>query len=610
MDKKLHKIRRRLILRITAVMLSAFVLISVTVSLLLINYNRDKLFYQTTLEYTRVIDSVQLDAETYSNIRAVCESAVSQYSVEQIDYISSEEEDKAEEGDSLVMWLLSMDNTDAVRFKNRQNMQIVVMDMSNSETWSGPPVTDTDDYLGVSFVTLLSEEEKNYFIRGVLSYKSFSQSMTNEQYESISRYLQDSPSEQEIAYRKALQKKAEDPEQYYQLICTEYYLDKWDRILPKTVEIVLTDHTHDWYAQDEVVERYTLSPVLGYVKDKTIHRTSRDTRAVIPKEFFFHTFASGDLQKKYNGQTQIYGDYWGAARLSPFRYLYYNSTQFYVKTVGFAHDSDNTTPENHELRVCFYRDIDLWKASCENILRICFGLFVFFFIVGVILSVTLCHVMKTQMVEEEKRREITRALAHDIKTPLFVISGFARNLRENLYTEKREHYADRIIERTEEVNGIVHRMLNFSKIDEKALTLSKEEFDLCELIRDLVVSFDTMREVREVILDLDEPSPVTADRELIRSALSNLIDNALKYSPDGAKVNITLKDGVFSISNPCENITKSDLKHLCEPYYTKDKSRESRSSGLGLSVAKSIFEMHGMKLDISLKENIITFSVK
>ena len=67
-------------------------------------------------------------------------------------------------------------------------------------------------------------------------------------------------------------------------------------------------------------------------------------------------------------------------------------------------------------------------------------LFMFFLIIGVVLTVMMWRTLKMQIVEEQKRRDMTNALAHDIKTPLFILSGYAGNLKENVQTDKREHY--------------------------------------------------------------------------------------------------------------------------------------------------------------------------
>ena len=235
--------------------------------------------------------------------------------------------------------------------------------------------------------------------------------------------------------------------------------------------------------------------------------------------------------------------------------------------------------------------------------------FLFFLVIGVILSITLWRVLKTQMEEEQKRREATRALAHDIKTPLFIIAGYAQNLKENVNTDKREHYADKIIERTDEVSEIVHRMLDFTKLDFEHYQICEEEFEFSALLSETVARFQDVPDRKEIVLSTEETF-VTADRELMRSVLLNLIDNAMKYAESDTQIDILLKDRVFSVSNVCTGIEKKDLSQLTEPYYRKDSSRNTTGNGLGLAVVKSILELHGTKLMISLKDNVISFSFK
>ena len=101
---------------------------------------------------------------------------------------------------------------------------------------------------------------------------------------------------------------------------------------------------------------------------------------------------------------------------------------------------------------------------------------------------------------------------------------------------------------------------------------------------------------------------VTADRELIKTVIENLIDNAVNYASDNSFIEIKIEGTAFSISNQCDNLTKSDLKEITKPYVKKDKSRHQYGNGLGLAIVKAILDLHGVKYDMEMKENTVSFS--
>ena len=217
--------------------------------------------------------------------------------------------------------------------------------------------------------------------------------------------------------------------------------------------------------------------------------------------------------------------------------------------------------------------------------------------------------MKTQLNEEEKRSELTNAIAHDIKTPLFIISGYAQNLKENVNNEKREHYCDRIINKTQEVNELVHKMLELSRIDNLEKAIARENLDIAQMVKEITSSYESLPDKKSFVMSFAENCHIYADKSLIHRAVSNLISNAVMYSDYESEIKIDISDTSFSISNQCSSITQSDLKHLTEPYYRVEKNRNTKGNGLGLSIVKSITDMHNYKLDIKLCDSTITFTL-
>ena len=84
----------------------------------------------------------------------------------------------------------------------------------------------------------------------------------------------------------------------------------------------------------------------------------------------------------------------------------------------------------------------------------------------------------------------------------------------------------------------------------------------------------------------------------------------MNYASDNSVIEIKLEGTAFSIANQCDNLTKSDLKEITKPYVKKDKSRHKNGNGLGLAIVKAILDLHGVKYDMNMKENIVSYSFK
>ena len=237
-------------------------------------------------------------------------------------------------------------------------------------------------------------------------------------------------------------------------------------------------------------------------------------------------------------------------------------------------------------------------------------LFGFFFTIAAILCVMIWRTVRTQLIQEQKRMDLTNALAHDIKTPLFVISGYAYSLKENIDETERDLYIDKIIEQTDEVNGLVHRMLTFSKLDSYKMTLNRTDVDLGELTESILQNYAALPDNKRVSFSKSGSNTVSADRELLKTALQNLIDNAAKYSLKGSVIRISVTGRTITITNESEPLTKDDLKQIWKPYVRKDKSRHQKGNGLGLSIVKSIIELHKARIDMSMKDSTLTCTIE
>lgn len=571
MKERIKRQKRRILLSVISVLLAAWVLVSAAFCFVVIRLEVNSQFNAEKYNEKRIISS--LDG-VYTELLY--------YSV-----------DSARNNSSFA--------SDHDNFAGDYNSDRQIVALSGCEY---PIYFDTDTATALSFSGVIDKEYDGTF-PGVLSFEDFKNSMTDSQYASIESYLKIQPDKNGESYH---------------LVCTEFYYDPDNfYLIPKTVEVLFTTADNSWYMSSSLVQSYTLYPEVP--EDAMFLKMDRDHCNIIPKDFVLNQFGSGGLIQDASQPVAFESDEekQGALdnpkveSLSLFTYVYKN-----LSTIEIVGDQGITTDDSgqqvayeeiHYVYIKYAKRLNVFDECKDFMMLGLAGIFGFFVIIGVIMSVMLLKVMKTQLKEEQKRREVTNALAHDIKTPLFIISGYAQNLKENLNTDKREHYAERIIERSKEVNELVHKMLDFAKFDVLDIALLKEDIDLAALVESVLSDYTDLGENKSVRLNVISKPTLMADRSLMIRAVTNLTENAVRYSDVQTVISVEITEKYLSISNVSTSVTEEDLKHLTEPYYRGEKNRRSKGNGLGLSTVKSIVEMHGFRLDISLENNVIAFTV-
>lgn len=222
-------------------------------------------------------------------------------------------------------------------------------------------------------------------------------------------------------------------------------------------------------------------------------------------------------------------------------------------------------------------------------------------------------VMKKQRLLEENRRDFTNAIAHELKTPLGIIRGFSENLKENVMDEKKDYYLEQIIGQTEEMDQMLQEMIYISKLDSDQLTLHTEPISLLSLLEAQFDKLESLMQEKNLMLQIQhtEDFIVNGDKSYLEKALWNLASNAVSYSrPDGTIwINCTSKQLI--IENAGKLIDKKDLPYVFDMFYTGDSSRSSQEKhlGLGLYLAKKIFNLHHLNITIQNVEDRVQVSV-
>ena len=222
---------------------------------------------------------------------------------------------------------------------------------------------------------------------------------------------------------------------------------------------------------------------------------------------------------------------------------------------------------------------------------------------------------------DKLRRELIANVSHDLRSPLASIQGYLETIQqkeETLSVEDRNRYYDIVLRNTHKLGNLIGELFELSKLDAKNVQPALEPVSIAELAQDLVAQFQPQaleKEIKLVAILPDEPiNLVNADIALMERALSNLIDNAIKNTPEHGEVTITPtntgKKVSIDISDTGIGIPEDQITRIFDRFYQTDPSRTGDSGvGLGLSIAQKILELHGSKLSVkSVLNQGTTFS--
>jgi len=198
-------------------------------------------------------------------------------------------------------------------------------------------------------------------------------------------------------------------------------------------------------------------------------------------------------------------------------------------------------------------------------------------------------------------------VSHELRTPLTTIKGYAETLLEGAIKEDVAFQFVQVIKKhTDRLTKIVEDLLMLSKIESKEFQLQIKVISIRELIDDVFDFVKEPAEKKRISISQNEiPSSmsVEADRNYLEQVLINLLDNAIKYSPEGGTITISAiekdpKEIQFSIKDNGIGIPREDLPRIFERFYRVDKGRsqELGGTGLGLSIVKHLVQAHGGKV--------------
>ncbi len=200
---------------------------------------------------------------------------------------------------------------------------------------------------------------------------------------------------------------------------------------------------------------------------------------------------------------------------------------------------------------------------------------------------------------EQYRRTTSNAMAHDLKSPLAVISLYAENLKAGTNPEKNQYYMDGILEEVRQMNGQVASILDMAKAENVDTKLKKTEVDLAGIVDTVAQIYNEKTSEKNVQIEISGACTVSADEALMYQAVVNIMDNAVKYVTDGGHIAVKLSDKEVSFVNSSEPLDKDTLEDVWKPFVKGDNSRHGhKGTGLGLSIVKTIMDRHGFDCEM------------
>lgn len=432
-------------------------------------------------------------------------------------------------------------------------------------------------------------------INCIIDYQQLRKSISDEDYNEICEYIIIAPD-------------AENNNERYILSCTEACInnDWYENTIsitnfhPLKLQILKINDKVDWYVQADIVKEYKLENNIANSENIMLYTIGDMNMNEIDRDFFEGNYYKCSITDENIVEVNNHSDEGEFFDLGGFNYILHNT---YVKDYSFQISQDEFESKQDEFH--FYYKINLLEICQNELITMLIYILTSFTAMGLLIAFMSWHTLKKQIVLEEKRRELTSSMAHDLKTPLFVISGYAENLIENVHTDKKEHYAKMIYDKTTELNGMVHDMLELSKLENNNFSLKKEEFDLVSTTKEILLQFKSSNNFNISLEGIDK-AIIIADKDLIKRVILNFIQNAEKYSENN-QVLINISSNEFKISNKCTKLKATELKRLWEPYYMGENSARNNGNGLGLTIVKNIMYAHSFDFGAKLENDNIIF---
>ncbi|SUB75367.1 sensor histidine kinase [Peptoniphilus indolicus] len=212
--------------------------------------------------------------------------------------------------------------------------------------------------------------------------------------------------------------------------------------------------------------------------------------------------------------------------------------------------------------------------------------------------------------EKNKTKDLIANISHQTKTPITNLSLYISLLEE----DPKDEYIEIIKYELNKLNFLIQNLVKSSRLESDIIGLQKNQANLKDIIKDVLREFKVTIDEKNIRINLkDEDLLFALDERWLKEAIHNLVDNAIKYSPKGSTINISIYKSYLNynldIENECKDLSEETLPKIFERFYRGKNSVSKDGLGLGLFISREIIEKHGGNIRAFLDENRIKFSV-
>lgn len=217
---------------------------------------------------------------------------------------------------------------------------------------------------------------------------------------------------------------------------------------------------------------------------------------------------------------------------------------------------------------------------------------------------------------EMLRADFINNFSHEFKTPIMSIYGFAQILNhKNISEQQREEYLQIIEEESARLSSMATNVLNLTKVENQTILSDVATFNLSEQLRSCLLLLEKKWSMKnlEICANFDEYD-ISANESLLKQVWINLLDNAVKFTPENGRIEITIYLQspylTVSIQNSGSEIAPKDQNYIFNKFYQGDTSHSSEGTGTGLAIAKKVVELHKGNIYAASSHNETTFIVQ
>lgn len=225
-----------------------------------------------------------------------------------------------------------------------------------------------------------------------------------------------------------------------------------------------------------------------------------------------------------------------------------------------------------------------------------------------ILSEKLLSAKRSSDQLDKLRRDFVANISHELKTPVTVIRGSLEALCDGVVTEPEQvkSYHRQMLNESLYLQRLINDLLELSKLQNTDFKIDRQELNLCDILRDAARSAGHLAREKKIEIRQEfntDSLTVVGDYGRLRQMFLIVLDNAVKFSPVGGEIRVSLNNRIVSISDRGNGIAEADLPHIFDRFYKVVSEENKSGSGLGLTIAKQIADRHHIEVAVTSKLN-------